>query len=227
MKRVSLILMLLVSTVQAVSKIPPQVPGLINPWVKRAQKPKPAPTVRPQAKIESAGSRVLPINDRQKAEFSAWQKKYGFSESSHIYYNIAMLMAIADRQADRVNMVISRADPNSLANLVVENHKQIDRLQAQIDELTKMVTMSVDPNQLDPNTNTVSIPAIGTNASTRKPEEAAKGIKVPEKAVNNDPNNVSLDDVKKRLDFLERGVSNLSIKDCTNPFPCPVRHFDG
>ena len=96
----------------------------------RPQVVKPAP---PASK--PMGARVLPITTAQKREFIAWQQLYGFTEEAHIYYNIAVLLTIADQHGTTINnnreyigMILSQEDPNSLASLVVADHNSIKTL---------------------------------------------------------------------------------------------------
>ncbi len=103
------------------------------------------------------GAMVLPKTDIQKREFSQWQRLYGFNEDSHIYYNLAVLLKIADQHglminSDRqyINMIFNDKDPNSLASLVVDHDNAITELMKENTELKKRLDEleAKDPNEL-------------------------------------------------------------------------------
>ena len=87
------------------------------------------------AKQLPMAARVLPKNEAQKKEFAGWQQLYGYGQDSHIYYNLAVIIAgtdqhgqIINRNVSYINMILAADDPNSLASMVVRNHNTINSL---------------------------------------------------------------------------------------------------
>ncbi len=112
----------------------------------------PAATATP-----SMGAMVLPQTDSQKREFAQWQQIYGYGEESHIYYNLAILVKIANQHgqminSDRqyINMIFNDADPNSLASVVVAQDSAVRELTKENAELKKRVAEleANDPNEV-------------------------------------------------------------------------------
>ncbi len=106
----------------------------------RATKPEQGPR-KPMSSL------VLPKNEVQEKEFGKWQQLYGFSESAHIYYNLALLIKVADQHGRTINtnreyiyMVLAQDDPNSLASMVVADHNSIDVLIKENAELKSRIT---------------------------------------------------------------------------------------
>ncbi len=123
---------------------------------------KPAATATP-----SMGAMVLPQTDSQKREFAQWQQIYGYGEESHIYYNLAILVKIANQHgqminSDRqyINMIFNDADPNSLASVVVAQDNAVRELTKENAEMKKRVAeqqsrilaletkQTIDPNEM-------------------------------------------------------------------------------
>lgn len=108
----------------------------------RAAKPvaKQAPAPKPM------GALILPQTEAQKKEFAQWQQVYGFNENSHIYYNLALLVKIADQHGQMINsgnkyidVIFDSTDPNSLASLVVAHDNAIKKLMEENAELKKQL----------------------------------------------------------------------------------------
>lgn len=111
--------------------------------------PKP---VKQTSQVVPMGAKVLPKNEAQRQDFARWQQLYGFTEEAHIYYNLTLLISVADGQGesikrnnDFVNMIMSQEDPNSLASVVVENRRIIKFLVKENAELRKQL-LPVDRN---------------------------------------------------------------------------------
>ncbi len=90
-----------------------------------SEETKVAPGIRP------ISSWVLPRTDQQKAEFAKWVEAYGPGAETLTRYNEAILLQIADQHGGVINknvaglrMTLSESDPNSLANMVVDNRRQ-------------------------------------------------------------------------------------------------------
>lgn len=116
-------------------------------------------TIKPRATKQPASTQaprnmsalVLPKTAAQKREFIQWQQIYGFTEYSHIYYNLAVLLNIADKQEATINnnrnyvyMIIDQLDPNSLASMVVESNRVINILEKRIEALEKRLTLPTE-----------------------------------------------------------------------------------
>lgn len=113
--------------------------------------------------IQPISSWVLPRTVQQKAEFEKWQEAYGDKPETLTRYNEAILLQIADQHGGVINsnrvglrMILSQADPNSLANLVVDNAREIKSLQAknkwlatQLDDRTENIYKLQKARQTD------------------------------------------------------------------------------
>ena len=109
---------------------------------------------------KSMGSMVLPKTEAQKKEFVQWQQLYGFTEHSHIYYNLAVLLSIADQHGTIINrnrgyisVILEANDPNSLVSVVMANHNAIELLVKENEKLTKQIEelkaeQTTDPNKI-------------------------------------------------------------------------------
>lgn len=114
--------------------------GYAQMTIKPRAPKQPAPAQAPK----NMSALVLPKTAAQKKEFIQWQQLYGFTEYSHIYYNLAVLLNIADQHGttisnnrDYVYMILAQDDPNSLASMVVESRRVIKELEKRIEALEK------------------------------------------------------------------------------------------
>ncbi len=165
---------------------------------------KAVPTLRPRAETPRTkqapaktpmGALVLPATDSQKREFAAWQQLYGYSETSHIYYNLALLIKIINQQGttinngrEYINMIISQVDPNSLASMVVATSEAVEiltirnaELQERILQLEKRPEI-ITETTADPNS---SVELIGIDVDGA---DEPNSIVVEPNEVSGDPN---------------------------------------
>lgn len=99
-----------------------------------------------QEPLKPMSSLVLPKNEAQEKEFGKWQQLYGITEKTHVYYNLALLIKVADQHGRTINsnreyiyMVLAADDPNSLASMVVADHNSIGELVKENTELRNII----------------------------------------------------------------------------------------
>lgn len=102
-------------------------------------------TVRPLSSI------ILPKTLEQKTEYEKWKAVYGDNEITQMHYNIAILLQIADQHGGVINTnrkfigtILSPADPNSLASVVVRNRRLIQGLVDENKRLAEQMNDKVD-----------------------------------------------------------------------------------
>ena len=116
----------------------------------------PAPEIPAEQRIKPLRARVLPLTEGQKREFANWQATYGYNDVTQSFYNIAVLLNIADQHGELINrnrdmlfMIMAADDPNSLASLAVLNNRMINMLIERNIKLKKRVRELEEPGARD------------------------------------------------------------------------------
>ena len=154
---------------------------------------------------------LLPRTQAQSEEIAEWYGAYGKSRQTQLYYNMTQSLRLIDQHGrvintnrQLINMIVSMADPNSLARAVVTNRQilqalvkarererqQINKLTARVRELEKNVTEKEQEakmpkeqsyKELQEDAKLLGIPA---NQTTEELEEAIAAATGAERVVS-------------------------------------------